>query len=77
MFGTNGCTIRGKDIDEVWEYWYHMIVKNESRETAESRDGIVVGEILNAVTIIDDPTRCILKSKIRNLPMRYMDYLRE
>ena len=31
-----------------------------------------MGEVINAVTTIEDPTRCILKSKVRNLPMRYM-----
>lgn len=72
MFQTEGCTIRGKDIDEVWKEWFGIITRRTSTDTAESRDGAVVGEVLNAVTIIDDPTRCILKSKIRNLPMRYM-----
>lgn len=72
MFQTEGCTIRGKNIDEVWEQWFGIITRNDAVATAESRDGAVVGEVLNAVTIIDDPTRCILKSKIRNLPMRYM-----
>lgn len=57
-------------IDGAWEHWYELITKDSS--LAESRDGAVVGEILNAVTIIEDPTRCILKSPIRKLPMRYM-----
>lgn len=72
MFQTEGCTIRGKNIDEVWEQWFSIITRNYAVATAESRDGAVVGEVLNAVTIIDDPTRCILKSPIRKLPMRYM-----
>ena len=72
MFQTEGCTIRGKNIDEVWEEWFSIITRRTETTTAESRDGAVVGEVLNAVTIIEDPTRCILKSKIRNLPMRYM-----
>ena len=69
MVSTN-IAIGGKDIDEVWEYWYGYLTEN--REDAESRDGAVIGEVLNAITVIEDPTRCILKSKIRNLPMRYM-----
>lgn len=73
MFQTEGCTIRGKNIDEVWEQWFGIITRTDVRDdTRESRDGAVVGEVLNAVTIIDDPTRCILKSPIRKLPMRYM-----
>lgn len=72
MFSTDGQTIRCKNIDEAWEHWFGVITYRQSSETAESRDGAVVGEVLNAVTVIEDPTRCILRSKIRNLPMRYM-----
>lgn len=67
--------ITGKDIDDVWSQWYAIIApesKDSNLETTESRDGAVVGEVINATTVIDDPTRCILKSKIRKLPMRYM-----
>lgn len=72
MFDYNGRACHFKNIDEAWEYWFGYIVSRDSTETANSRDGAVVGEVLNAVTTIEDPTRCILKSKIRNLPMRYM-----
>lgn len=73
MFQTEGCTIRGKNIDEVWEHWYRIIAqKGKVSDLQESRDGNVVGEVLNAVTVIEDPTRCILRSPIRKLPMRYM-----
>lgn len=59
-------------IDGAWEHWYEMMKKlAENGETDSSRDGAVVGEILNAITVIEDPTRCILKSPIRKLPMRY------
>lgn len=65
-------TVSGRTIDEVWEDWYEFITANADRtERADSRDGKVVGEVLNAVSIIEDPTRCILNSKIRKLPMRY------
>ena len=62
-----------KDIDEAWKFWYDEIklIAESSDETDSSRDGAVVGEIINAVTTIEDPTRCILKSPIRKLPMRY------
>lgn len=69
MFNTN-IWVSAQTIDEAWEKWYNCIASNAG--SAESRDGAVVGEILNAVTIIEDPTRCILKSPIRKLPMRYM-----
>ena len=60
----------GKTIDDVWKEWYDSITK-DTTGTESSRDGAVVGEIINAVTVIEDPTRCILKSPIRKLPMRY------
>mgnify|MGYP003298662080 CR=1 FL=1 len=64
---------KGKNINEVWEQMYKEISRqaDESGETAESRDGSVVGEVLNAVAIVEDPTRNILTSKIRKMPMRY------
>lgn len=60
----------GKTIDDVWKEWYDTITK-DTTGTESSRDGDVVGEVINAVTVIEDPTRCILKSPIRKLPMRY------
>lgn len=58
-----------ENIDDAWKYWFNVITADAG--SAESRDGAVVGEQLNAVTVIKDPTRCILKSQIRKLPMRY------
>lgn len=69
MFDQN-LIYKSETIDGAWEHWYELITKDSS--LAESRDGAVVGEIINAITIIEDPTRCILKSPIRKLPMRYM-----
>lgn len=61
---------KAQGIDGAWEHWYELLTKDVDKQ--DSRDGTVVGEILNAITVIEDPTRCILKSPIRNLPMRYM-----
>lgn len=36
-----------------------------------SRGGNVVGELLNTTVVIQDPTRGIVESEIRNMPMRY------
>lgn len=58
-----------ENIDDAWAHWYNLITKDISNES--SRDGSIVGEIINATTVIEDPTRCILRSKIRKLPMRY------
>ena len=65
----NGQFIRCKNIDEAFEYWY-KILSNMNVEQ-ESRDGDVVGEVINAITVIEDPTRCIMFNKIRNMPFRY------
>lgn len=56
-------------LTQAWEYWYKKLSSQE--RTDSSRDGEVCGEIINAVTVITDPTQNILKSNIRNLPMRY------
>ena len=69
MFSTGMQSLSCANIDEAWKFWFDVITKDASH--AESRDGSVVGEVLNAVTVIDDPTRCILRSNIRRLPMRY------
>lgn len=61
--------IQEKTLDEAWQDWYDIITSNISEDT--SRDGNVVGEVINAITVIQDPTRCIMKNPIRKLPMRY------
>lgn len=70
MFDVNVCPVEAENIDEAWKCWYDIITHDAG--SVESRDGAVVGEVINAVTIIKDPTRCILKNPIRKLPMRYM-----
>lgn len=55
--------------DEAFEHWYKLLL--EQNEVNESRDGEVVGEIVNAVTVINDPTRCFMTNKIRKMSMRY------
>ena len=56
-------------IDDAFLYWYDVLTINMNNE--KSRDGEVVGEVINAVTVIADPTRCIMKNKVRNMPIRY------
>lgn len=58
-----------ENLDSAFEFWYKELT--EEVKTESSRDGNVVGECINAVTVIEDPTRCIMKSKVRNLPIRY------
>lgn len=61
--------IRVKTADEAFLHWYNVL--SEMGIDQESRDGDVVGEIINAITVIEDPTRCIMFNKIRNMPFRY------
>lgn len=69
MYETMPHVVYAPNIDEAWRKWFEMITANVHNE--DSRDGAVVGEFLNAITVIVDPTRCILKDPIRKLPMRY------
>lgn len=68
-----GSMLKVNTIDEAWDYWYSWMddAAREDGEAASSRDGDVIGEIINAVTVIKDPTRNFLKSPIRKLPFRY------
>ncbi len=60
--------IEVKTADDAFRHWYRLLTKNMNKE--ESRDGDVVGEVINATTIITDPTRNIC-SGIREMSMRY------
>ena len=57
-----------KTANDAFIHWYRLLTKNMNKE--ESRDGDVVGEVINATTIITDPTRNIC-SDIREMSMRY------
>ena len=67
-----GCVCHCKTVNEAWEYWYNELVEQaKNGKLQDSRDGEVVGEFINAITVIDDPTRFIVTSPLRKLPMRY------
>lgn len=61
--------IETDNIDSAFEYWYGMLSDMNMNE--DSRDGDVIGEIINAITVIDNPTNNIMKNKTRNLSMKY------
>ena len=61
--------IEVNNATEAFEHWYKLL--NSQNLQASSRDGGVKGEVLNAVTVIKDPTRGIVQSEIRKMPMRY------
>lgn len=61
--------IEVNNATEAFEYWFNIL--NAQNLNASSRDGGVKGEVLNAITVIKDPTRGIVQSDIRKMPMRY------
>lgn len=66
------CVCHCETVNEAWEYWYNELAEQAKRGKSDtSRDGAVVGEFINAITVIDDPTRMIVTSPIRKMPMRY------
>lgn len=60
-----------ENVDEAFEHWWSLLTFDGAKRIQDSRDGLVVDEIINAVTVIKDPTRCIMKNNIRKMPMRY------
>lgn len=67
-----GCICHCETINEAWEYWYQELCEQAKLgKLQDSRDGEVVGEFINAITVVDDPTRFIVTSPIRKMPMRY------
>ena len=58
-----------KSVNEAWEYWYNQLAMQHGN--ASSRDGDVTGEIINAVTVIDDPKDNLVTSPIRKLSHKY------
>lgn len=56
------------NVNQAFDYWFNMLTSD--MEIEESRDGNIVGEIINAVTVIKDPTRNICDGT-RKMNMRY------
>lgn len=59
----------GDTIDELWETWFKELVEMNMGDT--SRDGDIRGEVINAISVLNNPIMNILKSPIRHLPMSY------
>lgn len=62
-------TIVEDTLDDLFEHWYELLHKQNIDDT--SRDGNIHGEIINAVSVLNYPINNIMKSKLRNLPMKY------
>lgn len=59
-------------VNEAWEAGFNALSNQaESGFNDSSRDGSVVGEFIDAVFCVKDPTRNIVTSPIRKMPMRY------
>lgn len=62
----------GKSVNDVWTQAFEALSEQAKKGyEAGSRDGAVVGEICDAVFCVEDPTRSIVSSPIRKMPMRY------
>lgn len=64
-------TYIANSIDVAFMHWYRLLSKDCVGAKQVSRDGEVVGEIINATTVLSDPTNNIMKNSLRNLPMKY------
>lgn len=64
-------TYIANSIDTAFMHWYRLLSKDCGGVKQVSRDGEVVGEIINATTVLSDPTNNIMKNSLRNLPMKY------
>lgn len=61
-----------KSVNEAWETWYNILSNKELfPASADSRDGAVCGEILNAITTIENPKDNLVTSPIRDLSYKY------
>lgn len=58
-----------ENLDDAWLYWYNELLSQDSSQS--SRDGGIKGEIINAVTILENPTNNIMKNDIRKLSIKY------
>lgn len=68
-----GVTVfKGETVNGVWELAFMSLGAYAERGcVSSSRDGAVVAEITDAVFCVEDPTRNIVTSPIRKMPMRY------
>lgn len=63
---------QGRSVNDVWQQAFADLTKQASEGYEnESRDGAVVGEVLNAAFCVEDPTRNIVTDPIRKMPLRY------
>lgn len=62
-------TVTEESIDKAWTSWYNLFKDNQLN--IDSRDGAVITECINAITVIENPTKNVMTNGIRKLSMRY------
>lgn len=62
-------TVTKETIDEAWLSWYNLFKENQIN--IKSRDGDVIAECINAITVIENPTKNVMTNDVRKLSMRY------
>ena len=64
--------VRAENPTTAWDMWWQILTDQANGGKCEtSRAGNIVGEVINAITIIEDPRKCAIVSEIRNMPMNY------
>ena len=63
--------VNAENATDAWEKWWKILAVSQDGVWQTSRDGDVHSEVLNAVTVINDPTRSLVNSDIRKLATRY------
>ena len=65
--------VEAQNADEAFKSWWNIMTpsKDDLKEASASRDGNVVSEVINATTVIKDPTRNFMTNHIRRMPVRY------
>lgn len=61
--------IKSETLDEAWLSWFEKM--KMCNNSIKSRDGKVAAEVINAITVIDNPTKNIMTNGIRKLSIRY------
>lgn len=62
----------GRTVNDVWTQAFQALNEQAKNNfSAGSRDGAVVGEICDAAFFVEDPTRNVVTSDIRHMPLRY------
>lgn len=63
--------VRSETLDEAWLSWFEKMKSDNSIKSLKSRDGEVASEIINAITVLENPTKNIMTNQVRRLSMRY------